>query len=226
MIAVRKAETALSLLKFWGKAAPNGHSDTAESLLDTVFRYRGVNPIQVRSELLEFARLVQELRPKALLEIGTRKGGTFFVMCRLADPKASVISIDLPGGRFGGGYEFFRVPFLRRMPKPEQRLHLLRADSHKPETQRLLARTLQNAPLDLLFIDGDHTYDGVKRDFEMYSPFVRPGGIIAFHDIIQGQEELVGEVERFWNEIKGRYRHREIIEDRQQPWGGIGVLFP
>jgi predicted O-methyltransferase YrrM len=226
MIAARKAGTALSLVKFWVKAAPNGHCDTAESLLDIVFRYRGVTPIQVRSELLEFATLVQELRPKALLEIGTRNGGTFFVLCRLADPKASVISIDLPGGRFGGGYELFRVPFLRRMRKPDQRLHLLRADSHKQETQLLLAHTLQDAQLDLLFIDGDHTYDGVRRDFEMYSGCVRPGGMIAFHDIVHGQEELVGEVRRFWNEIKGRYRHQEIIENRQQPWGGIGVLFP
>ena len=225
MIAARKAGTALSLLKFWVKASPNGHSDTAESLLELVFRYRGVTPIQVRTELLEFAMLVQELRPKALLEIGTRTGGTFFVLCRLADPKASVISIDLPGGRFGGGYEFFRVPFLRRMGKAEQRLHLFRGDSHKPETRQTLVRALQGAQLDLLFIDGDHTYDGVRRDFEMYSDFVRPGGMIAFHDIVQGKEELVGEVHRFWNDIKGRYRHREIVEDRDQPWGGIGVLF-
>jgi predicted O-methyltransferase YrrM len=225
MIAVRKAGTALSLLKFWVKASANGHCDTAESLLDLVFQYRGVTPIQVRAELLEFAALVQNLCPKALLEIGTRNGGTFFVMCRLADPKARVISIDLPGGRFGGGYEFFRMPILRRMRKSEQRLHLLRADSHKPETQLALANTLQGSQLDLLFIDGDHTYDGVKRDFEMYSEFVKPGGMIAFHDIVHGKEELVGEVRRFWNEIKGGYRHLEIVEDRCQPWGGIGVLF-
>jgi hypothetical protein len=59
----------------------------------------------------------------------------------------------------------------------------------------------------------------------MYSEFVRPGGMIAFHDIVHGKEELVGEVRRFWNEIKDRYRHLEIVEDRCQPWGGIGVLF-
>jgi predicted O-methyltransferase YrrM len=225
MIVARKAGTVLSLLKFWVKAAPNGHCDNAESILDLVFRYRGVTPIQVRSELLEFATLVQGLRPKALLEIGTCNGGTLFVLSRLADPSASVFSIDLPGGRFGGGYQLLRVPFLRRMKKSKQQLHLLRADSHKPETRLILAHALQDAQLDLLFIDGDHTYDGVRRDFEMYSGLVRPGGIIAFHDIVQGQEELVGEVQRFWNEIKARYRHREIIEDSRQPWGGIGVLF-
>jgi predicted O-methyltransferase YrrM len=225
MIVARKAGTALSLLKFWIQVAPNGHCDTAESLLDLAFRYRGVTPIQVRSELLEFATLVQQLRPRALLEIGTRNGGTFFVLCRLADPDATVISLDLPGGMFGGGYDNYRIPVLRRMKKPGQKLHLLRANSHAVETSRHVEQVLRDGPLDLLFIDGDHTYEGVKQDFEMYSPFVRPGGIIAFHDIVQGREELVGEVERFWNEIKAGYRHREIIEHRQQSWGGIGVLF-
>ncbi len=87
--------------------------------------------MQVRSELLEFASLIQERRPKAFLEIGTRNGGTFFVLCRLADPEAIVISLDLPGGRFGGGYTIFQVPVIRRMKMARQKLHLVRADSHR-----------------------------------------------------------------------------------------------
>lgn len=39
-------------------------------------------------------------------------------------------------------------------------------------------------PYDLLFIDADHTYEGVARDFTRYSPLVSPGGIIAFHDAL------------------------------------------
>jgi predicted O-methyltransferase YrrM len=38
--------------------------------------------------------------------------------------------------------------------------------------------------LDFLFIDGDHTYEGVKQDFEMYTPLVRKGGLVAMHDIV------------------------------------------
>jgi predicted O-methyltransferase YrrM len=180
--------------------------------------------MQVRSELLEFASLIQDQRPKAFLEIGTRNGGTFFVLCRLADPQAIVISLDLPGGRFGGGYTFFQIPVMRRMKKARQKLHLFRADSHSIETQIRVTRALQGVQLDLLFIDGDHTYHGVRRDFQMYSPLVKPGGIVAFHDIVQVPDAGV-EVARFWNEIKPGYRHREIIEDRQQGWGGIGVLY-
>lgn len=37
-------------------------------------------------------------------------------------------------------------------------------------------------PIDLLFVDGDHTYEGVKRDWELFSPHVRPFGFVVFHD--------------------------------------------
>jgi cephalosporin hydroxylase len=225
MVLTRKLGTAFSLIKFWLEVSQNGVHQTPESLANFVFSYRGVAPIQVRSELLEFASLVQERRPKALLEIGTHNGGTFFVLCQLADPHARVISLDLPGGRFGGGYGGYRVPVLRRMKRPGQRLHLLRADSHNPSTLSQLASVLQGTQLDVLFIDADHSYDGVKKDFEMYSPLVKLGGIIAFHDIVPGHPDLVGGVERFWNENKTNYRYCELIEAPQQPWGGIGVLF-
>jgi len=37
-------------------------------------------------------------------------------------------------------------------------------------------------PLDVLYIDGDHTYEGVKADYERHAPRVKPGGVIFFHD--------------------------------------------
>ncbi len=36
--------------------------------------------------------------------------------------------------------------------------------------------------IDLLFIDGDHSYEGVKNDWNLFHPFVRPGGVVLFHD--------------------------------------------
>jgi predicted O-methyltransferase YrrM len=41
-----------------------------------------------------------------------------------------------------------------------------------------------NLPIDLLFIDGDHSYEGVKRDWELFSPFVQPFGLTIFHDTL------------------------------------------
>jgi predicted O-methyltransferase YrrM len=86
--------------------------------------------------------------------------------------------------------------------------------------------------IDLLFIDGDHSYNGVKKDFTDYSPLVRKGGWIAFHDIIPAglKDEGVqrggwtGGVPEFWNEVKRTCEHFEIIENTQQDGSGIGVL--
>jgi hypothetical protein len=91
--------------------------------------------------------------------------------------------------------------------------------------------------LDYLFVDGDHTYSGVQRDFELYSPLVRSGGIVAFHDIVTHGQESACQVPKFWNEVKHRYRHLEIIEQvdggsfpvaiTRAPMhtAGLGVLF-
>lgn len=41
-----------------------------------------------------------------------------------------------------------------------------------------------NRPIDILFIDGDHSYDGVKRDWDLFSPLVSKFGVVIFHDTI------------------------------------------
>lgn len=37
--------------------------------------------------------------------------------------------------------------------------------------------------IDLLFVDGDHSYDGVKKDIDLYFPKLKSGGVVAMHDI-------------------------------------------
>jgi predicted O-methyltransferase YrrM len=84
---------------------------------------------------------------------------------------------------------------------------------------------LSGQELSYLFIDGDHTYEGVKQDFELYGPLVRKGGVIALHDITEHPAASGCDVARFWNQVRQVYRHTEIIEDRQQGGFGIGVLY-
>ncbi len=180
---------------------------------------------QVRSEILGLGKLLQEAAPKRSLEIGTAYGGTLFFLCTLSPPDARIISVDLREGPFGGGYPRRKIPLFRRFPTGRQRLHLIQADSHSPETKDRVLRILQGEQLDYLFIDGDHTYAGVKRDFEMYAPLVRSKGMIAFHDIAIVKTVPGCEVERFWTELKPRYEFREFIERSDQGWAGIGVIF-
>jgi predicted O-methyltransferase YrrM len=79
--------------------------------------------------------------------------------------------------------------------------------------------------IDFLFTDGDHSYEGVKMDFEMYSRLVKKDGIVAFHDIAVHPPETGCEVSKFWSEIKRKYEHVEIIDNKDQNWAGIGLLF-
>lgn len=220
--------SALRLLYGWrlrGLAA-HGPERPLEELVE--FAFSGVRPKikpwQVRSELLGLLAAVRELRPRRVLEVGTARGGTLFLFTRVAAPDATLASVDLPGGRFGGGYPSSRKVLYEAFALPEQRLHLLRADSHSDETRREVETLLAGEPLDFLFIDGDHTYDGVKRDFEVYGPLVRSGGLVAFHDVAQSSAEAAHQVARFWAEVKSKGSWRELIERPDQGRMGVGLL--
>src|SRR5229473_7573858 len=113
---------------------------------------------QVRSEILGLGKLLKALAPKRSLEIGTNYGGTLFLLCAVSAPRASIISVDLPYGPFGGGYPKRKAPIFRRFPKAGQELHLIRADSHAADTKERVVRLLRRERLDYLFIDADHTY--------------------------------------------------------------------
>lgn len=148
------------------------------------------------------------------------------MFCQIALPDAHIISADLPHGNFGGGYRIVQKPLFRRFAQAQQKLALVRANSHRSETLSTVVSVLRGHLLDLLFIDdGDHSYDGVRRDFEMYSPLVRKGGIVAFHDIVEHVTRPECQVAAFWKEIKDCYRCKEIVYDRTQGWTGIGVLY-
>lgn len=187
--------------------------------------HRVIRPQQIKEELLQLASIVQQRRPRFILEIGTCNGGSLFVISRLAHPDSTIISVDLPGGTFGGRFPSYHVPILKCLPLAGQTLHLLEANSHDAGTKERICSLLTGNKLDLLYIDGDHTYDGVKRDFEMYAPLVQKGGVVIFHDIVHHRRELGCEVELFWNEIKCKYTHQEIIHNPQAGWAGIGILY-
>jgi len=85
-------------------------------------------------------------------------------------------------------------------------------------------KALGNQSLDALFIDGDHSYEGVKMDFETYGPLVGKGGMIAFHDIVEN-DNFRFQVHRFWKEVKQKYRHIELVNELNQKGYGIGVLY-
>jgi cephalosporin hydroxylase len=229
--ARRTVQPALAPLAVRNLRRSAERAGTIDGALDLVFDYgfAGIRiaPMQSRQEIRALLELVAAERPRVVLEIGTARGGTLFLWTRVTAPDALLVSVDLPDGDFGGGYPEWRAPLYRAFARDEQRIELLRADSHAEATRDLVREQLGGRDVDFLFIDGDHTYDGVARDFDLYAPLVRPGGLVALHDIVpQGDSEalLVGEVPQFWAELRERHDVKELVEDWQQGCFGIGVV--
>jgi len=198
------------------------HDSLIEFAYKTCWGY--LKPMQIKSEISSLMKVIEKEKPKILMEIGTARGGTLFLFSRVM-PKGSVIfSLDLPKGHFGGGYPFFKIPLYKLFAKNEQKINLIRANSHLGQSLKIIKRLLNNKKIDFLYIDGDHTYDGVKKDFGLYAPLVRRGGSIAFHDINKHRTVPTCQVDKLWNEIKTKYNSKELIENKNEGWGGIGIL--
>lgn len=181
--------------------------------------------IQRKWELFELLGMVKDLKPRTVLEIGTARGGTLFCWMNLARDDATLVAVDLPPGSSAHEFPPESLALFQSWKKPAQSLFCLARDSHRPETRAEIQGHLRQEPVDFLFIDADHSYQGVRTDFEMYSPLVRPGGLIAFHDIMGNLEDPNIAVDRFWRETKGSYHSYELIDrDGFETWGGIGVL--
>jgi cephalosporin hydroxylase len=206
----------------------SSHCQTIEEYLALVnrFRFLGIRiaPLQVPSEIIRLLSLLARNPPKTVLEIGTAKGGSLFLFSRVAAENARLVSLDLPHWPLGEGYAPWRERLYRSFARARQRVELLRADSHAPRTLERVKSLLEGRAVDFLFIDGDHRYEGVKADFELYSPLVRDGGLVGFHDIVPGLPQGVGDVPRFWTELKRTHTVEEFVADWKQQAAGIGLL--
>lgn len=193
---------------------------------DLLWQSPDFRPIQVKSEITRLTEIIKTLSPATLCEIGAARGGTLFLLTRVAAPEATIITMDLH-------FDPARKAALYSFARTGQEIFCLEADSHRHETLDTVETILAGKPLDLLFIDGDHSYEGIAADFKLYSPLVRRGGLIVCHDIVPDFRTRfgikttadVGGVPQFWKEIKSSYdRVEEIIADPEQDGCGIGVL--
>ena len=132
-------------------------------------------PQQNNLELIPFVEdLLTMAGRQVAVEIGMDKGGTHLVWKHLYD---KVISVDINLGN--------AVMFMAGLlHKPEASRAIL-SNSQLPLTVKLVEQELNGVYVDFLFIDGDHSYSAVESDYLNYEPFVRSGGVVAFHDVGQ-----------------------------------------
>jgi cephalosporin hydroxylase len=177
---------------------------------------------QNKDELYSCAQFVEKLKPVNILEIGSQFGGTFYVWCRLSS--GIRISVDLPEGSFGGINQEATDKRNAKIKSVFSDVHFIAGDSHEPSTRSRVENILRGDRVDFLFIDADHTYEGVKKDYDMYRSFVSSGGYIGFHDINKIEE---CQVDRLWEELVGE----KVEVNYKQSWvswrtnlGGIGLI--
>lgn len=235
---------------------------TVEKIIDEAYR---LYMPQVRSEITDLSKFLLEhfkYPPENILEIGTKYGGTFYIWNSLwpetvlengvVSKKPTCISIDFSDGGIHGGISEEEMDkrdlwFLERFAN----CHFIRGDSHSWSTFNEITKRLNPKDvfdrtqifnqIDFLFIDGDHSYEGVKKDFKMYHKLVKKEGLICFHDIIDSQRHRDRNVyvAKFWRELT-EIRHsenpdiclidgfwyevKEFIGSEDQDWAGLGLL--
>jgi predicted O-methyltransferase YrrM len=180
---------------------------------------------QKRNEIVTFLNNSKRPRISAACEIGTGAGGTTYLLTKVAEPDAIIITLDLNN-------DWRRATVLNFLRRPRQELHVIAGDSRKLATLARIGKILGNRRLDLLFIDGDHSLNSVKNDFETYSMFVREGGWVAFHDIVPDYRTRLGiagsgwtgDVPQYWRKVRRFWRSIEIVEAEGQDGYGIGLL--
>jgi cephalosporin hydroxylase len=181
-------------------------------------------PVPLLQSPWEFEQLLKiynEKKPNKILEIGSFYGGTlyYWAQCPRSTTIENIVSVDYLIGPGDTRYN--------EMMESRRKWHSwfgnvrqfddIQGDSHDPNTIERVRRVFPERDVDFLFIDGDHSYDGVRRDYYDYSQFVKPGGLIVFHDV-----SGLGEVKAFWDEVKRSNMSIEIVESPQS-WG-IGII--
>ncbi|TWJ33051.1 class I SAM-dependent methyltransferase [Geobacter argillaceus] len=166
------------------------------------------------AECANLYTLARNINKGCIVEIGSYHGRTSVALALavqatgLSIPVYCIEPHDYSKGIFG--HEFGskdRVQFFRNMLK-----------ANVVETIRLVNLSSLEAskawdtskPISLLWIDGDHTYEGAKIDFDCWESFVPVGGIIAIHDTLPpftGPKQIVDEAL-----ASGRYQQIDQVE--------------
>ncbi len=151
-----------------------------------------------------------------LLEIGSKFGRMLLRWDAVLPRGARVCAIDLPGGPWGlkNSYKWL-LAASDHLKTRGLDVHIHLGNSHEEEA---IEWAMKLGPYDLVFIDADHKYESVQKDWENYSPMTR---MVAFHDI----SPLVckGQVAKFYAEITEDLHHKELIENDTTP--GIGIVW-
>ncbi len=174
--------------------------------------------------------LIRQIRPDKVLCVGS-KYGYIPAVCALACKDNGMGLVDFVDAGFDmddydkvAGEHWGGVGFWKKVDEKKHfgkfglekyiKLRVMKSDEYYAKNEKI--------KYGYVHIDGDHSYTGVKKDFEMFWQNVEKGGFLAIHDI--GSPDKDGNfygTRKFWKEIKdsGKYKLFEILEDP-----GVGII--
>jgi predicted O-methyltransferase YrrM len=151
----------------------------------------------------ELLRLVELHRPVVCVELGTWLGASAIPVARAVNRWGGTVTcVDTWAGDLSGNIEVPPAPWMlvacaRNMLGAGVGAHVRLI----PATTCAAARAWTQ-PIDYLYIDADHTYDGVRADLELWAPFVKPGGLLLGDDY--GHHLFPG-VRQAWDEFEAAH---------------------
>ena len=161
--------------------------------------------------------LIREQRPKVFVELGVHNGFSYFVGCQAiveCQLESKAYAVDHWLGDEQAGFfndEVFEV-VKNVNTKFESFSSLLKMDFSKA------LESFHENQIDLLHIDGFHSYESVKNDFYSWVSKMSPNGVIILHDIYVHRKGFG--VNQFWKEIRTQYKTMEFVGTH-----GLGGIF-
>lgn len=167
---------------------------------------------QYPNQFSKYLLLLRTLKIKSYIEIGCRWGGTFVLTNEYLNTINKSVAVDIIDSPV--------VEYCLKTPNTS----FLKMNSQSTEFQAYI----KNNFFDLIFIDGDHSYAGVKNDYEVSK---NSGNIFVFHDIVN---DICPGVVQFWKELKQTEgdtfnffefteQYPEVVSRTGQNFLGIGV---
>jgi hypothetical protein len=167
---------------------------------------------------IPFARvLIHIMKPHTVVELGTHSGNSFCAFCQAVHQEgltSSVYAIDTWQGDDNAGY--YDESVYKELSQYVERSYGNFATLLRMTFDEALNK-FSDGSIDLLHIDGLHTYEAVRHDYEFWKDKLSPQGIVLFHDT-QVFERQFG-VHRLWSELREEYPGFEFLHSH-----GLGVL--